>query len=417
MSHSCPPDAAVALQPAGEAAAGWRMVQAAFLAFVLMIPVETILYFKNEGDPTAGGVTISWLLGLLLFGLALLEPRRCFQKLPAAFWMIAWYLAACAVSQLWIPSALDARFAAQQMTMLQMLALFLISVNLFADAKFRGAVLRGYGWWVTVVAAALVLGYFQVIEGRSSIESQNPNVTAGMFALGALCLAGDPRITGTRLLQARVVATVPAIAVLILAILQTGSRGGLVVFAVGILALGACAGKTTRARRLLIAGAVVGAVILLVVQQFSQGTATAARLDAAWSDGDTAGRADIWKTAWAMFLERPFFGYGATNNLFTLGVQLNYPFRDTHNLLLAVLTEVGLVGALPFIGAIIYALWLAWRYGGRTGDGLPFALMAALITLVFPSTAYHQKIFWVVFAAVVACGYERDDGGAEAGRV
>jgi O-antigen ligase len=229
-------------------------------------------------------------------------------------------------------------------------------------------------------------------------------VAAGLFALAAVCLAGDPRLFGPKRPQLRLIAAVLAITVLILAILKTGSRGGLIGFAIGILALGACAGKATRARRLLIAGAVIGALLLLVGYEFSQGTEAAARLDAAWSRGDTAGREAIWKVCWAMFQEKPFFGYGVANNLLTLGTQVNFPFRDTHNFFLGVLTQVGLVGALPLIGAIFHALWLAWRYGGRTGNGLPFALMAALIFLIVPTTAYHLKTFWIIFASAAACG-------------
>lgn len=391
---------------------GKGAVQAAYFAFVFWIPIETLYYLNDVGNSTsADGITLSRPLGILLFGLALINSRRCFRRIPAAFWMLAWYIAACAASQLWIPAALDARFATHQMTMLQMAGLFLISVNLFADVGFREAVFRFYGWWVSLVAAAMLLGMASVKEARSSIPSQNPNLAAALFALGAVCLAGDPRLLSLRRMQTRLVASIPAIAVLILAILQTGSRGGLMAFAAGILALGACAGKTTRAKRLLIAGAVIGALLLMVQHEFTQGTEAAARLDAAWNRGDTAGRTTIWKAAWAMFLEKPYFGYGAVNNLFTLGIHINYPFRDTHNFFLAVLTEVGLVGAVPLIGAIFFALWLAWRYGGRTGDGLPFALMVALITLVLSSTAYHDKIFWIVLAAAVSCGFGLDAAG------
>lgn len=408
--------AAIAAPSPREAGAGIRLVQAAYCGLVLCIPLETILMFSDEAAAAgAGGFTLSRAMGILLFGLALINPGRCFRKIPAAFWMLAWYIAACAASQLWIPGEVMARFRAHQMTMFQMAALFLISVNLFADAGFREGVFRLYGWWVSLVAVAMLLGMASVSEGRSSITSQNPNVAAGLFALAAVCLAGDPRLFGPKRPQLRLIAAVLAITVLILAILKTGSRGGLIGFAVGILALGACAGKATRARRLLIAGAVIGALLLLVGYEFSQGTEAAARLDAAWSRGDTAGREAIWKVCWAMFQEKPFFGYGVANNLLTLGTQVNFPFRDTHNFFLGVLTQVGLVGALPLIGAIFHALWLAWRYGGRTGNGLPFALMAALIILIVPTTAYHLKTFWIIFASAAACGIDLGADGSSRG--
>lgn len=400
---------------AGSSAVGVRAVQAAYFAFVLFIPVETVMTFTALGD---SGFTVSRLLGIILFGLALVNWRYCLQKIPAAFWMIAWYVAAYTASELWVPSALDDAFGEHQATMIQMAALFLISANLFEDAKFRGALLGFYGWWCSLVAAGILLGAFGGhildFEGRGSIPGQDPNVAAGFFALGAVCLAGDPRLFDRGGAKTRWVATLPALVVLILAILATGSRGGLLAFGVGILALAACGGGAARGRRFLIAGAAMTALVALIIQEFRNGTVTAARLDQVWSAGDTAGRLKIWEAAWGMFLERPLFGYGGVNNFFTLGAQVNFPFRDTHNLLLAVLTEVGLVGALPFVAALVHALWRAWRYGRQTGDVLPFALLAAGLAINASLTGYHLKIFWIVFAAAVACGLKP---GAAVGKI
>lgn len=395
---------------------GLRAVQAAYYAFVLFIPIETIITFNNQGE---SGMTFSRLLGFVLFGLAMINWRYCFRTIPVSFWMLAWYLAAYSVSELWVPRNLDEAFHEHQATIIQMAALFLISANLFVDAKFRGALLRFYGWWCSLVAAGILLGAIGgeilYLEGRSSIQGQDPNVAAGFLALGAVCLAGDPCLFERGRSKALWAVMLAPIAVLIFAILETGSRGGLVAFGVGILALVACGGKAARGRRLLLAGAVMAALVLLVIHEFQTGTVTAARLDQAWNAGDTAGRTKIWETAWAMFLERPLFGYGGINNFLTLGVHVNFPFRDTHNLILAILTEVGLVGAVPFLAALAYALWRAWRYGGRTGDVLPFALMASGLAINVSLTGYHQKIFWIVFAAAVAVGSEPAAVGEEVG--
>lgn len=406
--------AAGAAQSDGEGGIGMRLVRMAYFGLVLCIPLETILLFTDEArPPDAGGFTLSSAVGILLFGLALINSGRCFRKMPVAFWAFVWYIAVSAASQLWVPPEFDARFVKHQLTMVQMAALFLISVNLFTDERFRESVFRLHGWWACLVAVAMLLGMASVSEGRSSITNQNPNTAGGLFALGAVCIAGDPRLFGPKRFPARLAASILGIVVLIFAILKTGSRGSLMGFGVGILALGACAGKATRARRLLIVGSVVGALILMVANEFSQGTEAATRLDAAWNEGDTAGRGAIWRACSAMFQEKPYFGFGPINNIFRLGIHMNRPFRDTHNFFLALLTQVGLVGALPLISAVFYALWPAWRYGGRSGDARPFALMAALISLLFPSTAYHLKIVWIVFAAAVASGLAPDRAPAD----
>jgi O-antigen ligase len=199
---------------------------------------------------------------------------------------------------------------------------------------------------------------------------------------------------------------------LILAIFQTGSRGGLLVLVSGIMGLVVCGAKATRTKR---AGIAVAAALLLgamILREVQHGTVAASRLSKSWNEGDTAGRTEIYDVAWPMFLERPLLGYGGANNYFTLGRRLHYAngslyYRDTHNLYLAVLTEVGLVGAVPFLLALFYGAWTAWLYGRRTGDARPFALMCALVTINSSLTAHQEKVFWIVLAVAVACGSER----------
>jgi O-antigen ligase len=411
-------ETAVAEVPMSELSAGERAVRAVYFALVLWIPIEN-LYVLVKGEGNAGGITFSRPLGILLFGLALIEWRRCFRRIPPAIWMVAWYIGVFSLSQLWVPREIQATFLRQRMVLLQNTAIFLISANLFLDAEFRRALLRSYGWWISLVAVGMLLGIFgeHFGEGRDALGGQDPNVTAVFYALGGVCIAGDPWIFASRRFIARLFAALLAIYALIMAILQTGSRGGLIVFGCGIMGLAICGGKATRKKRLLIACAVIGVVGAMILRDFQRGTVAASRLTATWDEGDTAGRTQIYDAAWAMFQERPLLGYGGANNLFTLGARLNFAeyggtySRATHNLLLSLLTEVGLVGAVPFVGAIFVALWKAWRHGRRTDDALPFALLCAVIIFNTSISGIDQRICWIVFAAAVACAMEPDAAG------
>jgi O-antigen ligase len=162
----------------------------------------------------------------------------------------------------------------------------------------------------------------------------------------------------------------------------------------------------------ILGGGLVFLLSGMVAEEFARGSVTSHRLQRSWDEGDTAGRTEIWEYARNMIKERPLLGYGGVNNYYELGLRLNFDmngfyYRDTHNLLYAVLTEVGLIGGVPFLGAMLYALWIAWRYGRRCDDGVPFALMCVLYVMNASITGYHQKIFWVVVAAAAACGMER----------
>lgn len=408
--------AAVAAEaPAAPAGAGRRAVRLVFYALVLWIPVETFYVFNSEAA-SSDRISISRILGMILFGLALIEWRWCFRRLPFAFWLVGCYLSLRMASLLWIPRFLDARFKANMMTLLQMSALFLISINIFGDTRFRQSVLRAYGWWVSLVSVGMVTGLlispWTGIEGRNSLLDLDPNVAAGFFGLAAVCLGGDPALFGSRYFGLHLAATLAALSSLIIAILQTGSRGGLLALIAGVLGLGFCGRPDTFRRRMAVFAAVAAGLGLLILREFAMNTATAARLMNTWNTGDTAGRNFIYDAAWAMFWEKPLMGFGGANNFYTLGVRLGFStngnfIRDTHNLLLMLLTEVGLVGTIPFMAALAYAGWTAWVHGRRTGDAVPFALMCVLVTINGSITGYEQKLFWIVFAAAVACGAGR----------
>jgi hypothetical protein len=230
--------------PADEAnTAGWGALKAVFYAFVLWIPIETMVVFdSNANDPNHGGITISKILGLLLFGLSVVEWRRAFQKVSPAFWMIVWYAAVLALSELWVPRWLGGKFRANELTLVQMVGMFVIASNILKDSRYRASLLRFYGWWSAVVAVTMVLGVlghqFEDVEGRFTLLGEDPNFTAGMFALGAVCVAGNRKLREARFFLIRIGFALLALAFLTAAILNTGSRGGLLSFAAGIFGRG-----------------------------------------------------------------------------------------------------------------------------------------------------------------------------------
>lgn len=385
-------------------------LQAVYCGLVLSIPLETVLYFKTD-EGSSSGISISRVLGIVLFFLSLVQRRDCFKRLPAAFWLVSWYLAAFTISELWVPAQLTSRFRELQLTLAQSAVLFVISVNLFDDEAFRRRLFRFFGWGMFAAAVAMlggVLGIDLDAAGRGTFGAENPNTVGAMFALGALCLAGDLARRGERG-RAASFTTVLGVTVLAVGIMRTGSRGALTALLAGFAGLAACGERGSLKKRALLTLALLSGLGLMIRREFQYGTPMAERLQLTVDEGDTAGRAGIYDAAWTMFEERPLFGFGGANNRFVLGAQLNYAYRDTgavdrdtHNTYLAVLTEVGLVGGLPFLAALLIAWVHAWRHGRRVGDGLPFALLCALLISSASGTGTRQKLFWIVFAAAAA---------------
>ncbi len=116
-----------------------------------------------------------------------------------------------------------------------------------------------------------------------------------------------------------------------------------------------------------------------------------------------------------MILERPIVGWGPVNHYFELGARLGARRRDTHNLVLWVLTQVGLVGAIPFFGVIAMALAGAWRARRGHWGVVPLAMMTSALLTNMSVTWLQSKTFWVAMAFALAAGAQRGAAVAQAG--
>jgi len=139
-----------------------------------------------------------------------------------------------------------------------------------------------------------------------------------------------------------------ALLVFIAAILATGSRGG--------LAAGSAAVVTASAlwpnRRGAVACAilVVGtlAIVLVAPEVITQRGLSL--------------RPQIWEQALSEIRQRPWLGYGYDSYIMLTVPGVTERFPDTHNMLLAVLRQEGIIGLALWLGMHFAAAWSAWRY-------------------------------------------------------
>ena len=99
-----------------------------------------------------------------------------------------------------------------------------------------------------------------------------------------------------------------------------------------------------------------------------------------------------------MFKERPLIGWGPVHHLYELGSRFGVLKLDTHNLYLWLLTETGLLGAIPFF----IGLGICWSAAWKARDGiqgiLPTAMIVFLLTINMAGTWHNRKLFWIVLA-------------------
>jgi len=193
-------------------------------------------------------------------------------------------------------------------------------------------------------------------------------------------------------------------ALFLLAIVQTGSRGGSLALLAGLIPM-LLFGQDWVARLKNI----VVTVLLLAgfAWQLSVSPMATERWEETVESGDTSGRTEIYSVAWRLFLEKPWFGWGPLEHTYEIGRRLHAEPLATHNTVLGVLDETGIVGALPFLCGVAACLLAAWKAReGRYGV-MPLAMLVTVLAGCLSLSANRDRVLWFVFAFVLARGDRR----------
>jgi len=374
-----------------------RLVVFAFVAFTCSMPFEAALLLGGEGL-----FSISRLVGYGFFGLAFLRPGISFRKPPRAFWFFLTYFGIYLLTGLYQPAVYWPEITWIAFRLTQFFALFWVAYSLFQIEYVTRWSLWALGLASVGVGALLAVGVgvsqYRGLSGRQTVFGQGPNTIAAIIALGGVALIGLAYgKTGAR-------QSVKAIAwggflVVAVAITRTGSRGALVGLAAGLLTLLASHGSAKmRLRNAMIVILALGACAAITIAS----STTSSRWNRTIQEGNLAGRDRIFRSAFFMIIEKPILGWGPASNYYELGRRLGLPKRDTHNLILWLLTEQGLLGAAPFFAGLILCARAAWRARRGSQGLLPLALFAAVMCVNLAGTYYVTKWFWFVMAYALA---------------
>jgi O-antigen ligase len=285
-------------------------------------------------------------------------------------------------------------------TLLQLampMAMAVVVFNLFREERLRRQALWFFAWACVIRAGIQALGIWRTElprwGGRISALGQEPNNATAILSLGILCLIGLSIRRRDGNLLART-AAIGGMALIAIALVQLSSRGGLIALMAGICALGMSSARAALA-------AVSLAAILLVGG--SQVESVRTRFEDTLRSGDLAGRDLLYPAQLEMFSERPLQGWGLVSNNIELGVRtavadLSRAQRDSHSLILHVLTSTGVVGAIPLGLSIMSCVLAAWRTRRGPEGALAFALITTVLVLNLSETWIFTKLNWIVFA-------------------
>jgi O-antigen ligase len=186
----------------------------------------------------------------------------------------------------------------------------------------------------------------------------------------------------------------------VLAILLTGSRGGLLTMIVALLVVPLTMDRLTTGR-------LVTAVAMLAI---SAGLAAAyiphtivERLSTTGAEvetGDLGNRRVIWRAGFHAFERRPLTGYGTSGFKRAVTPELGAASNVAHNTYLSVLVEQGIVGLIPYL-LMFVAVYRAIGRLPKLERRFALTLFATLTFAILSLTWEDSKPLWIILAVLV----------------
>jgi len=367
-------------------------VRLAFYFFVVSIPFE----MPDRTIP----IEIPTLTGLVFLVVALINLRSVYRRIPGAILWFGVYLWFYGLSSMWNQSEHTDQVLFLFISFVQLVLLGWAGSNVMRDPRaFRGAMLT-FAIACFIRAAMQVFGiaasYHAEWTGgvRTTVLGQNPNYSAIILSAGMVAVL-NLRYRAVGWLMAGVIGV---------ALIQTGSRGGLMCAAAGALAL-LWHGRTLWAR---MRGVMLGFVVLVLLAFAAfRSPMLAARFEEVITEHNLAGRERIYPAVMSMIAERPLLGWGPVENQYEIAQRIaeqNLDRRDAHNLLFELFSTTGILGAVPFLIGLALCIREAWRARLGPWKMLPFALMVSVLVGCISGTWIASKVLWFVIAVALAGG-------------
>jgi O-antigen ligase len=329
-----------------------------------------------------------------------------------AITLVMWAFA----SALWAPDVVRARGRAFTL----LLSLVLVFVVYAAIRKPRHARWLVHGYVAGAVLSALV-GLIAPAPDEDSASRLSggigdPNELALVLVPGLALAFFALRGARSTLERWWLVASATAMA---FALLETGSRGGLIALAAAFAVALILGGR----ERLKVLGALVG-FAALAVTYFALAAPGELRSHVAdFTTGGGSGRTDLWSIARQVAADHPVLGVGIGNfetveaqyasraDLPSIDLVIDEP-HVVHNTYLELLAELGVVGLTCFVALVAGAVVLGWRavrsfarMGATELELLARGLLvglAGMLTASFFLSAEYEKQLWLLLGFAVA---------------
>jgi O-antigen ligase len=370
---------------------GWR-VWAPLALFAFGIPVDVVIASRIGSS--------SIVVGMPLVATAcwhILVTNRL-RALPWSLLMMVGFAAWGAVSVVWARD--QDLLLTGMLTTAQLLIFVLLCWQVLEYEEALSAVLAGFVAGCTVAAAAAWKAYLEgqalgdpMYEGsaRYAADGFNVNDMGATLAIG-IPMAAYLALSGRHRMSYLALGYLP---LAISAIALSGSRGGSLTGIVAVL--GVLIWFGTRGRSQFSLALVILAVSLVTAWNLIPWEFWARILtlrEQASGDGTAGGRTQIWRAGLEVLARHPIVGVGAGGFPYSVNPLLGFS-AASHNTMLSVATELGVIGLVLYAGAFAS---VARGVLACSGDQAAFGLTLLASWLVGASSLTWElrKTTWLV---------------------
>ncbi len=383
--------------------------------YVLLLPFDSILAITGATQ----GATLTKFLGILTIPVLFIKggfENRLKKPNSASIWWIFFVIYSIS-SIAW--SIVPEKVLTRIPTLIGLFVLYLIASS-YKPYEKELETLKKYIVIGGLIASIISIYFFfsgQFLSGnlgaRGSLaigaRSTNPNLFAFTLLLHiAYCLGMISN--QTQKLKGLYAAS---LSVMIISIVITGSRGGMIGMAIFFIVYILIAKQKITAGIILI---ISGIIILLTIQGLFM-----ERWSIALGTGG-AGRLTIWYIGLMALSKYWLFGSGlenfpvAYNEFVNYASNYTYLNMDAHNTYLRMIVELGIIGFLFWIIGIVKHYWVVQKHHFQEKNDRVILLAAFFAILIssFFSTFIWTKSFWLLWIMIMLhINVIRDDSESE----
>ena len=386
------------------------IVRMAFYLSVIAIPFHG-LYLPGTGDR----IGVTRIVQALVILACLTQPRVCLRRVPLAVILFGAY---CGVRIIWgswlAPHLVDAWWPGTLLSMQFFIPWVWFLFNVLQYPRMGRRAIWSLGLGVSACAFLHIMGIGAVeldggAEGRSASFGETANLGGAIYATGMIGITGMAMLQNTTARGRLLV--FPLTGLMATGLAMTGSRTAALLLATGLLVMvfqpTAFDPRVKRYLTLALMGVVLAGVAYQVPTVASRFQAmTTLRSDKA-AMGEA--RARMYPVLWEMFLRSPLYGGGpgVYRDELTRKAMPHWIKKGemvtSHNLLLRLLVETGLVGFVIFMAGIVIAVRAAWRARAGSCGLAPLAMLLPLVTVgsVFNDPTANPA-YWFAIAYALA---------------